>query len=260
MSGSPGKLRRGLAALAVGAAVLLLSGCIYLRLLALKRQLGDFDRNFTLQTHEGLRLKCLNPVLLAGDLRWLGIVPETTTKLGRFELWRVRWVKEVDARQTGPRPAAHDIELEINFAENKFVGFFMAERYFTFIPKSFFVGLLRGLGHASIDRNQRRVSADIVIPHSEFANDRPTIDSLVGLLGDPTERRTEDGNTLLRYRYLPPAPGSNNGDFDLRFTFNLQTGELLRLEGSSPVGKMALNFESTAEPKATGPDQIERHL
>jgi hypothetical protein len=42
--------RRRLIADGLAGIALLFSGCVYLRLLAVKRQLADFDRNFTLQT------------------------------------------------------------------------------------------------------------------------------------------------------------------------------------------------------------------
>lgn len=244
------KWRRWLAAVGLCSVAVLLSGCVYLRLLALKRQLGEFDKNFRLQTGDGLRMTCFNPVLLADDLRWLGILPEKTARKGRDEKWWVHWVKETALDANEPDPAAHDIELEIDFSENKFTGFFVAERYFAFIPKSFFVGLLRGLGGASIDKDKHRVSAEIPLGPNSSAG-RPTVSSLIGLLGTPTERHANGDATLLRYRYLPPTPGTRNGDFDLLFTFETATGMLQRMEGHSPVGQMALNFQSPATTSAS---------
>lgn len=253
MNVGPRSWQRWLLTLGLCSVALLLSGCVYLRLLALKRQLGDFDKHFALQTANGVRLRCLDPVLLAGDMRWLGIVPEKIAKQGRAEQWRVHWVKEAVTGRGEPEPAAQDIELEINFSDNKLTGFFVAERYFAFIPKSFFVGLLRGLGDANIDKGKRRVSAEIALPTAGVDDGRPTIASLAALLGSPTERQTKGETTLLRYRYLPPTPGSNNGDFDLFFTFDTASGELLQLEGRSPVGQMLLNFERSRSANPTPP-------
>jgi hypothetical protein len=240
--------RRWLSALCLVFAAFCLSGCVYLRLLSLKRQLGEFDRNFRLQTADGLRLVCFNPVLLTADLRWLGVTPERTEKSGRDERWWVHWVKQTSTKEAGPEAAAHDIELEIDFTENKFSGFFVAERYFAFIPKTFFIGLLRGLGGASVDQDKRAVTANIALGPNSSAK-RPTVSSLLALLGTPTEQKSPNpGTTQLRYRYLPPSPGTNNGDFDLLFTFDTSTGLLLRLEGHSPVGRMLLNFPAPAAP------------
>jgi hypothetical protein len=250
MTRSPRKWRdRYLPALLFCAAAFLLTGCVYLRLLALKHQLGDFNRNFGLQTGEGLRVTCFNPVLLPADLRWLGIVPEKTAKKGRSEQWWVHWVKQPAnaSDKSDTDAAAQNIELELDFTDNRFSGFFVAERYFAFIPKSFFVGLLRGLGEARIDKEKRSVTAEIVVKPNATGG-RPTMKTLTGLLGAPTDRRVDGGSTVFHYRYLPPTPGTNNGDFDLFFTFDSANGELSRLEGRSPVGQMLLDFKSPAAP------------
>src|SRR4051812_2223438 len=110
MNREPRIWRRWLVTLGLVAALMGLSGCVYLRLLALKRQLGDFDRHFALQTTDGLRLTCLHPVLLNDDVRWLGILPETVTTLRQAEQWHVHWVKQVTTNAREPEPAAHDIE------------------------------------------------------------------------------------------------------------------------------------------------------
>src|SRR5262249_19389854 len=137
-------------------AALLLGGCVYLRLLAMKHQLADFDRNFTLQQGSGLRLICQHPVLLAEDFRWLGVIPESTRKLGHAEQWRVRWQKELPAGVRDPEP--RDLEVELVFADGALAQAFMPERYFVFVPKAFFIGLLRGLGSASVDRAKREAA------------------------------------------------------------------------------------------------------
>jgi hypothetical protein len=240
----PRTWRRWLVTLGLLVAAVGLSGCVYLRLLALKRQLGDFDRHFALQTTDGLRLTCLHPVLLSDDVRWLGILPEKVTTLRQAEQWHVHWVKQVSANTHEPEPAAHDIEIQIDFVEKKLTGFFIAERYFAFIPKSFVIGVVRGLGTAGINKHERSLNAKISLTDSDPSQGRPTIASLAELLGRPTEQRTEGEQILVRYRYLPPTAGSNNGDFDLLFRFSTATGELLHLEGQAPVGKISLDFEA----------------
>lgn len=221
-----------------------LSGCVYLRLLAFKRQLADFDKNFTLQTDEGLRLTCHEPVVLAEDFRWLGVAPESVKTIGTAEQWRIRWTKEIPpgVRERAP----HDIDLEVVFTEGKFARLVMPERLFTFVPKPFFTGLLRSLGRAGVDQSRRLAEVNFTPTEREQVTARVTTTSLGQLLGVPTEQTTEGPTTTLRYRYTPVPPQSKNGVIDMTFTFDTTTGQLQRLSGRSPVGQVAFNFEPPA--------------
>lgn len=227
---------------------LLLSGCVYLRLLEFKRQLADFDRHFTLKTDDGLRLVCLSPILLAEDFRWLGVTPESVKTLGESERWRIRWVKQLPlgARESD----AHDLEMELIFTDGKFTRLFLPERYFAFVPKPFFTGLLRSLGKAGVDQSRRLAEVNFSRTERDALTARVVVTSLAMLLGKPTEQTTDGPRTRLRYRYTPVPPESKNGVIDMTFTFDTTTGQLQRLEGRSPVGQVFFNFESppTAAP------------
>lgn len=235
---------RRLLALGLAAVALLLGGCVYLRLLEVKRQLGDFDRFFTLDTSDGVRLGCLTPVLLTGDFRWLGITPETVTKLGQSEQWKVRWVKQVPPGST--ETIVRDVGIELIFTADKLTRLHIGESYFALIPKPFFVGLLRGLGTADIDRGKR--DAAVNLPGAaDLEVARVSMSTLASLLGEPSERTEAGARTILRYRYVPTPPGARNGIFDLSFSFDTATGQLVFLQGRSPVGQMSFNFASPAK-------------
>jgi hypothetical protein len=231
--------RRCLLAALVGLAVLT-SGCVFLRLLEVKRQLGDFDRFFRLDPSEGVRLAFLTPVLLTDDLRWLGFTPESVRQVGPSQEWRVRWVKQVPPGVV--EQGVRDVEIGLIFTENKLTRLLIDEAYFALIPKPFFIDLLRGLGAARIDRGNR--DAAVALPAAggvDTANLTET--SLLGLLGAPTERRIDGERTLLSFRYVPTPPGARNGIFDITFSFNA-AGRLVFLQGRSPVGQISFNLGS----------------
>ena len=242
---------RRAAALGLAALCVLLGGCVYLRLLAFKRQLADFDRHFTLQTDDGLRLGCLTPVLLPEDFRWLGLTPETVKTLGQSEQWRIRWVKELapGAKESDLR----DIEMELFFTDGKFTRLYLPERYFVFVPKPFFAGLLRSLGSAGVDRSRRLAEVSFSRTERDTLTARVMATSLAMLLGAPTEQTSDPVHTVLRYRYTPVPPESKHGLFDIAFTFDTPTGQLQRLNGRSPVGQLSFNFESPPAPAAIAP-------
>jgi hypothetical protein len=223
---------------------LLLSGCVYLRLLQVKRQLGSFDRFFALETTDGVRLSCLTPVLFTEDFRWLGITPESTKRLGRSEQWRVRWVK--DTPPAANENVIRDVEFELTFTEDKLTRVHIPESYFALIPKEFLIGLIRGLGSADIDRGRRDAAVKFQTPQDMLVA-QVTATSLAMLMGKPSEEKTDGARTTLRYRYVPTPPGARNGVFDLSFVFDTKSGQLVFLQGRSPVGQMSFTFE-TAPP------------
>jgi hypothetical protein len=225
---------------------LFLSGCVYLRLLEFKQQLADFDKFFTLKTDDGLRLAALTPVLLNEDFRWLGLTPENVKTIGQSEQWRIRWVKHLPpgAKESD----AHDIEMELIFTEGKFTRLFLPERYFAFVPKPFFTGLLRSLGKAGVDKSRRLAEVNFSRAERDLLTNRVVATSLAMLLGAPSEKSVETTHTILRYRYTPVPPESKNGIIDMYFTFDTATGQLQHLDGRSPVGQISFNF---APPPAT---------
>jgi hypothetical protein len=238
--------RRALAVLGL-LAVVPLAGCVYLRLLELKRQLEQFDRFFLLRTENGLRLTCLQPVLLTGDVRWIGLKPETAQRTGQAELWQVRWVKQPPP---GPKEAGtFDIAVELTFAQDKLTRVAIPERYFAFIPKSFLVDLIRSLGGAHLDKAGRRI--DATVTPEEVRAARPSLPTLDRLLGRPTEEHTAGSESVLRYVYVPATPEPGAATFEMILHFDTASGELLRWQGRTPIGKIGFDFAATAAAPAS---------
>lgn len=236
--------RRGARALRIAAgaalatAALCLSGCVYLRLLELKKQLGRFDEFFGVQTADGLAIVCHQPVLLGDDLRWIGVKPETARKLGQAEHWRVRWVKQLPPQVR--EEIEYDIVLELSFAENKLTRLAIPEKYFAVLPKPFLVGVIRSLGRGRVDKTGRRIEA--AVSAAEIAAARPNLPGIDKLLGQPSEEREAGSTTIVRYRYVPATKESRAGVFDMHLTFDTRSGELLKWQGTTPVGRIGFDF------------------
>jgi hypothetical protein len=225
------------------AAVLALSGCVYLRLLDLKKQLARFDAHFNADTSDGVRIDCLKPILLADDVRWLGIYPETIISDGELENWRVRWVKEPPPGS--PEETVYDVELAARFTDERlsFVG--IPERYFAFFPKELFVSLLRSTGAARIDRSSRSAEVDNE-PHAGDIKP-PTIDSIAGMLGRPNERIRRDGLDVFRYRYRAVTSEKKAKPIEVTFSFDVATGRMQTLIAKLPTG--TINFRVAPKQK-----------
>ncbi|HVU34520.1 MAG TPA: hypothetical protein VHE61_13885 [Opitutaceae bacterium] len=235
MTGTGTRRRLG-AAGAITVAGLLLAGCVYLRLIQLKHQLADFDHNFTVDTSDGVRITCQHPLLLTGDVRWLGVTPEKIRRIGHAEEWEVRWVKQLppSVHEAG----AYDIVVRFVFADDKLTRVSIPQRYFALMPKKFLLDLLRSLGGARVNKENRSVEA-------QLAGARPDLPGIEKLLGRPTAESSKPGQTIRRYRYVPAGSRrlARAAVFDLNVTFDDATGKMLRWEGKTPVGNIGFNFE-----------------
>jgi hypothetical protein len=229
---------RRIAALALAAFALLFNGCVYLRLLELKKQIDRFDQFFGLQTRDGLALICHEPVLRTEDVRWLGLKPESVRTLGAAEQWQVRWVKQLPPGVK--EKTEYDIMLELGFANDRLTRVRIPERYFAIMPKHFVVGVIRSLGRGKIDRSGKTI--DATVSAAEVAAARPDLPSIDKLLGQPSEEREEGRNTIVRYRYVPATKEPRAGVFDMHLTFHTRSGELLKWQGITPVGKIGFDF------------------
>lgn len=229
---------RVLLAFALAFTALFLGGCVYLRLLELKKQLNNFDRNFALQTQDGVGIVCHDPVLTPSDVRWIGLRPEQTKTLGRAEQWQVRWVKQLPVGVS--EPGQFDILVELGFANGRLNKVTIPERYFSVMPKEFLVGVIKSLGRGKIDKSDKSVEASVSA--AEIAAARPKLPSIDKLLGRPSEEFEQGANTIVRYRYIPATKESRAGVFDMHLTFHTKSGELLRWHGKTPVGNISFNF------------------
>lgn len=240
MIAAPRNQTRPWLAVGVAALALLLGGCVYLRLLELKQQLGKFDQFFALQTADGLALICHTPVLRTSDVRWIGLKPEHTRKLGQAEQWQVRWIKQLPPGVT--ETGEFDIALEMGFAADKLTRVAIPERYFVVMPKAFLVGVIKSLGKGRIDKSEKKIEA--TVSAAEIAAARPKLPSIDKLLGVPSEEREEGETTVVRYRYVPATKEPRAGVFDMHLTFHTTSGELLKWQGFTPVGKIGFDFSA----------------
>jgi len=240
-------------ALAGGLACLLLGGCIYLRLLELKNQLASFDRYFETDLRDGVKLTCKQPVLLAEDMAFFKLAPESRQRAGIAEMWHFRWVKAYAV--AGEAPADYAVTADFTFVDHKLTRVILPERLFAFIPKPMFLLMVRAFGHAQIDREKRTANASV---HADFGPDqtppRMTGAGLTALLGAPMAKTETAAGTKWRYRYQAASPDQRSGYIDVTFTLDPATGTVRHLEGIVFNGRINLDFtEPSAQPPAPNP-------
>ena len=151
------QLRRLILAPLLGALVVSLTGCVWLRLLAFKNQLADFDRYVKVEDGQGLTLQFVKPVLYTKDLLFLmQLEPTSRATNGGAQTWFWTFVKE-DA-QSNAVPDNLNLTFSTSFDGNKLTAFTFSERLVTTIPKPFLLALIQAFGRAEVDRKNRSVN------------------------------------------------------------------------------------------------------
>jgi hypothetical protein len=230
------------------ATLLLLSGCVYLRLLELKNQLADFDRFFAVDLHDGVKLTLKKPVLLDEDMAFFKLVPESRERIGTAERWRFRWIKA----NAGPEeiPENYEVTGDFIFSQHKLSKVILPERLFAFIPKANFIGMLKSVGHAQIDREKRTAT-------SSYNGDIPIAPMTQGqigtMLGVPYETNETAEGIACRYRYQKATPDQRAGSIDITFLVNPADHRVLRLKGRIFDATIELDFSPTPTPAPLSP-------
>src|SRR5579884_1856892 len=89
------KLRLRVIYLGLISLLISITGCVYLHLLEVRRQLSNFEDNFEIKDQNELTLVFLKPVLLTEDIIWLtelGPTSEEGTEQGK--LWKYTFEKQ----------------------------------------------------------------------------------------------------------------------------------------------------------------------
>jgi hypothetical protein len=242
--------------IALGAVTLLCGGCVYWRLLQLKLQLGDFEKNFAVDTRDGLALTFKNPVLLDEDVeQFFHWVPDARQQSGTAEKWHFAWVKEPAAEEAGQPP--FEIGLDLFFADHKLVKIVAPEKFFAAtMPKSLALAALHSLGHAKIDQNKRQAASTIGSEEIQTAAadrflSRP---GLLAALGRPSTQTAKDGLEEWRYQFSPFSKRQRFGDsgvVDVTFTLDSTTGKVRLMKGRTMFGGMTFDTTNVG-PNAKG--------
>ena len=227
------------------ALALLLSGCVYLRLLDLKKQFARFAENFVLLPGEDFELRCLKPVLTASDVRWIGAEPKTIRPWKDGEEWSIRWIKIAppEAKET----LVYDMEFIARIADDKLVEAAIPKRYFAYFPKELFINLLRSTGTAKVDKTDRQAESQTETPPD---TPLPNLKSIGGMLGAPTQKSTnKSGQLVYVYLYRLDLPKPDSKPIEMTFLFDATSGDLRKLTAKLPHGTLKYDFAKPTPSK-----------
>jgi len=196
-------MRRSLRIAVVGAEIaglILLSGCVYLRLLKTKNQLKDFDAHFSVGGRPSWDLDFKTPALTAKDAVFLIGADPLSTAPGPFgEVYDYSF--EI-VRSTPQAPTALDkLSLRLHVDEKeKLRRIEVPEAFLLYFSRNVLEATLRKAAAAEV--LQTRKMARVTVPLSkEVEAELPSLERTRLLLGAPLEEKDIEGLRVLVYRY-----------------------------------------------------------
>ncbi|MBP9128047.1 MAG: hypothetical protein KBD85_04130 [Elusimicrobia bacterium] len=201
MNASPGqKSLRHMAWVALlGTLLSMLTGCVYLRLLEVKKQLQNFDEYFAISGRSELVIEFKKPVIRVKDTRFLiGAEPAHESREGEhrahyaFILVRISTVSH-------PPPLAR-LTLDLAFDNGKLKKIIVPETFMMLFPRNVIVDTLKQAKDADVFELKKLARAQIHL-EPEVEAELPSRTKTEMLLGVPLESRDEGDLQTLVYRY-----------------------------------------------------------
>ncbi len=224
--------------------LLLTSGCVLVRMLKVKNQLNDFDKNFDLHDKRGLTLVFKNPVLGSDDMVWLMKgEPSGRGKIEKGELWTYVFEKQYVASKD--EEGDYDIPVVMVMEYGKLAEMSFPERFLKNLSISLLRKMFISMGNADVSKLRKSASSKF---QGKDASEIPTAENVVETLGKPYSIENFGEESKYSYIYYLKKPegdtGKKNFKFDMEFTVNNKDQSLLQAKGTIRGIKIALDFET----------------
>lgn len=231
----------------LGVVAMTLSGCVWLRLLSLKKQLADFDRYVLVEDTDGLTLRFNKPVLHSEDLLFLmSLEPTRRVTNGATQTWdwTFRKLRAPDSVEQGD----FDLIFSTEFVGNRLTSFSLDDRFLASLPKPLLLGALRSFGQADVDQ-KRRTATMRWVDRGENPAEWQSLsrEALTRLLGEPYALSTTNAisTSVYRYRLDTPSPKSDESLLArVEFSFLESSDKLTRVDAA--YGQFKIAYEPSA--------------
>jgi hypothetical protein len=221
--------------------LLIFSGCVWLRLLELKKQCASPEEYFEFSETRGLTISAKKPVLFQKDFRRLGLAPTSTATVNGETVWILVFQKILPSEHV----AAGDFNLILTFrfTNKKVRSVHISENYSFVMQKRSVITMMRSIGDAGINKRKKEASVQGAgtLANSQLAY---RADAL-RMLGMPygTEKKS-DANVLV-YKYELDTATAREKEADVywvRLTYDNTTGRLLFIRSDLPIGTIAIDY------------------
>ena len=228
-----------------------ISGCVLLRLLEVKRQLNDFNNYFQINDQNGFSLVFLNPTLHTDDILWLAKRPPTSKEVkDQVEVWT--YLFEKDYRGQKDEEGNFDIPIVMLFEKDKLNEIRFPERFLKVLSKPLLARMFESMGSAEINEWNRSASSKF---EGKDSMEIPKKEQVTLVLGKPFYNKDSKSDSIFTYKYnlKNDATNSKGKQFNLwiKFAFNQLDERLLKVDGNFSRLKVSMDFniENSDESK-----------
>lgn len=240
----------------VGLSLCLLSmtGCVYLRLLAIKNQLARFDQYFRVEASDSFTLHFLEPKLFGKDVEYLSeLQPTVKTSSGEGEEWTFLF-KKMRSETEESSEAETDIFFVFRFnREGLLTSLTFSPVLVRIAPPEFLELSLRSLGNANVDKKKRQIAGNLEnLP--KLKKPLPHREEILRYLGEPISEEPVEDSLLTTYHYRldteVKSPEQEKRRLSLaRLYFDPKTRELMRFYGRFAGMKISINYRKLVDEK-----------
>ncbi len=231
------------------AVVMLLSGCVYVRLLALKNQLAEFDTYVQVEHTPSLTFVMKEPVLLDEDVVTLvGKMPTTVSSNGAIVTWDFAYVNVAVPRPAGAPPEPQDFHLVMQFRNGLLRSVVAPVQIVDLWGEGFLAAAAQSLGRARIIQRSYDMAWSGIFPPGK-APPVPTQEDIVRLLGVPLKASEKGREAVVDYEYgiLPLGPGDTDGG-RIRSTFRFLKSDGRMVHAAMRIGRSRIDVKGVDKP------------
>lgn len=237
------------------AVMLLLAGCVWLRLLEIKNQLSAFEENFRVEvTEQHFIVHFLDPVLLSDDFVYLSKLHPS--RIERLADGSARWFLDF---RIDPLKEENQRNKRVTFAmtfnnEERLAAFDFSPLFLEMAPAAFLEASIRSLGSGQVDQDKRqlKVSSEDL---PQLKAPLPRIEAITSVMGKPVSEHLENGLKVLIYRFKADATPTDPEFADRRLAeawlyFEPKRNELVRLKGRFAGLKLSIDYKKLQGQRA----------
>lgn len=231
------------------------SGCVWLRMLELKSQLGHFDENFKIDNGKAFTLKFLHPLLYSEDYLTLAKVEPTSRESHNNEAQWTQVFHKLNAE--GKRETGREVVFTLHFnRKERLEAWEFSPTFVAMIPPRFLEASLRSLGKGNVDQGKKQLRVNPEdLPKVE--SKPPTRDEIIAKLGEPAEKSMENGLKLHVYRFETETSAAESGYEDRRnasakLFYDPKSHELQKVTARFLGLKFSVDFRKFIQLEALG--------